>query len=601
MLLYTKRALPKIPKKRSRAECVYGPPRPRQRRTAAQIEAESALAESASTSSNLVVRQNGVAEPSLSPPTPILDNRCLGAIVGDADELAELADNDLTTSTAADTRDVAGLDTRAPHASALTEWSSASTTHRPRRHAGAFYATPHLELNMPLFSEFTTIKGRRGLLDHFARVLSRLIVLREDAEGGNPFQRLVLPMSRRSPAVASAIYALSSAHLEFRGAGGAAADVGGSSWTSIEFHSEAARNLAGLIEKGAEGNQNELLAAVILLIYYEVLVHRERSQIVDGHLKGALAILNSGPATSDPTRAFLERAFRFYDVIAALSFRTPTLSPAPAPGGMGHLLPFDSRGTPQPAGSADTLLGMATSLWPIVHRLSNLGALKDRVLDAASIDFSAPLAHPRPELDGKAAAIEAALVAWEPERLSSPDQDANTTTAVTTTTTTGPLRGIFSNARAYRHSSLVHLYRSIRGLRREDATVQRHMRASLACCVEAVESAGPMGALLWPLFVAACEARTEEDRALATRAFAGIDKHQGMANIEQSWQIVKEVWRRADVAEAEAEAEAEGGEGGGAEDMGESRMEGGKILGGFGEEDLWRQVCKDMGLAVVFG
>ncbi|KAM3437373.1 hypothetical protein NHJ13734_004633 [Beauveria thailandica] len=624
MLLYTKRALPKIPKKRSRAgcdfcrvkkkkcdegrpvcarckeadqECVYGPPRPRQRRTAAQMEAESALAEASSTSSNLAVRQNGVAEPPLPPPTPTPDDRCLGAIVGDADELAELADNDLTTSAAAETRDVVGLDTRAPHASALTKWSSPSTTHRPRRHAGAFYATPHLELNMPLFSEFTTIKGRRGLLDHFTRVLSRLIVLREDAEGGNPFQRLVLPMSRRSPAVASAIYALSSAHLEFRGGGGA--DVGGRSWTSIEFHSEAARNLAGLIAKGAKGNQNELLAAVILLIYYEVLVHRERSQIVDGHLKGALAILNSGPATSDPTRAFLERAFRFYDVIAALSFRTPTLSLAPAPDGMGHLLPFDSRGTPQPAGSADTLLGMATSLWPIVHRLSNLGALKDRVLDAESSGNSDRAAQLRAELDAEAAAIEAALVAWEPERLSSLDQDANTTTAVTTTTTTGPLRGILSNARAYRHSSLVHLYRSIRGLRRKDATVQRHMRASLACCVETVESTGPMGALLWPLFVAACEARTEEDRALATRAFEGINKHQGMANIEQSWQIVREVWRRADVAEAEAEAE--GGEGGDVEDMGEGRMEGGKRLGGFGEGDLWRQVCQDMGLAVVFG
>ncbi|KAM3554911.1 hypothetical protein MY1884_005886, partial [Beauveria asiatica] len=522
------------------------------------MEAESALAEASSTSSNLAVRQNGVAEPPLPPPTPTPDDRCLGAIVGDADELAELADNDLTTSAAAETRDVVGLDTRAPHASALTKWSSSSTTHRPRRHAGAFYATPHLELNMPLFSEFTTIKGRRGLLDHFTRVLSRLIVLREDAEGGNPFQRLVLPMSRRSPAVASAIYALSSAHLEFRGGGGA--DIGGRSWTSIEFHSEAARNLAGLIAKGAEGNQNELLAAVILLIYYEV--------IVDGHLKGALAILNSGPATSDPTRAFLERAFRFYDVIAALSFRTPTLSPAPAPDGMGHLLPFDSRGTPQPAGSADTLLGMATSLWPIVHRFSNLGALKDRVLDAESSGNSDRAAQLRAELDAEAAAIEAALVAWEPERLSSLDQDANTTTAVTTTTT-GPFRGILSNARAYRHSSLVHLYRSIRGLRREDATVQRHMRASLACCVETVESAGPMGALLWPLFVAACEARTEEDRALATRAFEGIDKHQGMANIEQSWQIVREVWRRADVAEAEAEAE--GGEGGDVEDMGEGQ------------------------------
>lgn len=116
---------------------------------------------------------------------------------------------------------------------------------------------------MPLFSEFTTIKGRRGLLDHFSNVLSHLIVLREDES--NPFQQLVLPMSRQSPAVASAIYALSSAHLEFRGVAGVVEK------RSIEFHSEAARNLANLIERGAQGNQNELLAAVILLIYYEVV------------------------------------------------------------------------------------------------------------------------------------------------------------------------------------------------------------------------------------------------------------------------------------------------------------------------------------------
>lgn len=136
-----------------------------------------------------------------------------------------------------------------------------------RRHAGAFYATPRLELNMPLFSEYTSIKGRRGLLDHFSNVLSHLIVLREDE--GNPFQQLVLPMSRRSPAVASAIYALASAHLEFRGV--TTSSGGGAEQKSILFHSEAARNLASLIDKGAEGNQNELLAAVILLIYYEVV------------------------------------------------------------------------------------------------------------------------------------------------------------------------------------------------------------------------------------------------------------------------------------------------------------------------------------------
>lgn len=124
---------------------------------------------------------------------------------------------------------------------------------------------------MPLFSEYTSIRGRRGLLDHFAHVLSHLIVLRED-DGHNPFRQLVMPMSRSSPAVASAIYALSSAHLEFRGVG-LEDDGGGGSGEqkSIMFHTEAVRNLANLIERGGEGNQNELLAAVILLIYYEVV------------------------------------------------------------------------------------------------------------------------------------------------------------------------------------------------------------------------------------------------------------------------------------------------------------------------------------------
>ncbi|KAJ6785133.1 hypothetical protein PWT90_07575 [Aphanocladium album] len=451
-----------------------------------------------------------------------------------------------------------------------TYFDAVATWSPMHRQAGAFYATPHLELNMPLFSEYTTIKGRRGLLDHFSNVLSHLIVLREDE--GNPFQQLVLPMSRQSPAVASAIYALSSAHLEFRG-------VAGVEQKSILFHSEAARNLANLIEKGAEGNQNELLAAVILLIYYEVIVH--------GHLKGAVAILNSGPATSDPTRAFLERAFRFYDVIAALSFRTPTLSEAPPTGCIDHFLPVDSRGASRPAGSADALLGMATSLWPVVHQLSNLGALKDEVVKAETEGEAEKAEELRSKMETAASAIEASLVAWEPEL--SPDQ------ASSAADRSGPLWGILNNARAYQHSSLVHLYRSIHGERREHPTVQQHARASLQFCIGTVESAGPMGALLWPLFVAACEAHTEEDRALATQSFQGIDKHQGMANIEQSWRIVQEVWRRADGARAEdddmAALEIE------LENSGLDGVRGSK----FREEDLWRQVCRDMGLAVVFG
>lgn len=235
---------------------------------------------------------------------------------------------------------------------------------------------------------------------------------------------------------------------------------------------------------------------------------------------------------------------------------------------------------------------MATSLWPVVHQLSNLGALKDQVVLAETSGQTAKAERLRVELETTASAIETSLIAWEPE-LSS-DQATNAS---------GPLQGILNNARAYRHSALVHLHRSIYGARREQPTVQEHTHASLEFCVGTVESPGPMGALLWPLFVAACEAQTPADRAMATTAFEGIGRHQGMANIEQSWQIVEEVWRRADDA-ASARSGTEEEEDGGMAALGAGLRN--SSLGGmrgpeFGKEDLWRQVCRDLGLAVVFG
>lgn len=101
-------------------------------------------------------------------------------------------------------------------------------------------------------------------MNHFCNTLSHLIVLREDE--GNPFQQLVLPLAHNSPAVKSAIYALASAHLE-----GNRAQKMENDQKSIQFHNEAIRNLANLIGKGNNGDKNELLATIILLVYYEVV------------------------------------------------------------------------------------------------------------------------------------------------------------------------------------------------------------------------------------------------------------------------------------------------------------------------------------------
>ncbi|EHK16142.1 uncharacterized protein TRIVIDRAFT_232488 [Trichoderma virens Gv29-8] len=430
-------------------------------------------------------------------------------------------------------------------------------------------ASPTIEVIIPAFAEFSNQTNRRALIDHFTNVLSHLIVLREDE--GNPFQRLVLPLSQKSTAVSNAIFALASAHMEHRGVH--------NSERSVYFHNKAINGLAALIAKGCEANRNELLAAIILLIYYEVLVQSGRSNIVDGHLKGAMAIMCSSQALTDPTAVFLERAFRFYDVITALSFDSTPILPTPDCENLAPFPSVDCRGATVPAGNADTLLGMATSLWPIIYRLSTLGGLKRQLLSAELRGDDSETAKLRIEFETTAAAVELALQEWVlPTDESLPKDTDNPIMAGVSAQK--QMQSILNSAMAYRHSGFVYLYRTIYGYSRRHAVVQHHAHISLTHCVGTVKNKGPMGALLWPLFVASCEATDTADRELSRQAFAAIRQRQGMTNIERARCIVEEVWRRADSGE-DAEDEIM--------HIGEQK------------NDLWRRVSKDMGVTVVFG
>ena len=118
------------------------------------------------------------------------------------------------------------------------------------------------DFSVPAFSEYTSRESQRGLLDHFCNVLSHLIVYKEDS--GNPFRQLVLPMAQKSPPLLNAIYAISSAHLEHRGLH--------VEERALDLHSKALHGLANLIARKDEGNRDEVLAVIILLLYYEVRV-----------------------------------------------------------------------------------------------------------------------------------------------------------------------------------------------------------------------------------------------------------------------------------------------------------------------------------------
>ncbi|KUI59380.1 hypothetical protein VP1G_06654 [Cytospora mali] len=617
MLLYTKVAPPKAPKRRSRAgrpcsrcaerglDCSYEPVRPRQRRKRTSIASSTVASDLdrrtsfASTrrwsfGSNNSAQNDWFQYPCLGDIKPQTD-QLFSPIDGSFDALSLPSITDLSCSMSPGTIAESAIEFEEDD---HTEGANSPNTNQAVTHvskppdlamiAPCPVGSPLLDFYMPAFSEFSDRTNRRALVDHFCNSLSHLIVFRE--ETGNPFQELVLPLTSKSSPVMNALYALASAHMEYRGVK--------NQEQSLYFHGQAIQGLAALIDqKGRTAeNRNELLAAIMLLVYYEVLVQKGRSNLVDGHLKGAMTIMNSYPTATDATGIFLERAFRFYDVIAALSFGTAPLSQAP---GKGCMHPFPPPGAPVSSSlsSVDTLLGMATSLWPIIHRLSKLSSDKTDLETARRHgQASTKIAVLKTEFETNAHAIERALESWQPYLPPgfTPDDPPSPETEEkrhdSETAAKSRLHSIFNNAMAYRHSAFVYLYHTIYGYSRTHASVQSHAHTALWHCLQTCSHAGPMGALLWPLFVASCDAVTDADRQLARDAFQLVEKRQGMINIKWAWDIVQEVWRLADAMEKE------GGAGPSSINPGDF-----PIAAGCSTPDLWRKVSKQMGISIVFG
>lgn len=311
--------------------------------------------------------------------------------------------------------------------------------------------------------------------------------------------------------------------------------------------------------------------------------------------------------------------------------------------------PLPPPGAPVPSrlSAVDTLLGMSTTLWPIIHRLSQLSSAKSD-LEALSRDHDNNAKSNQPsscmkavlkdEFETNCRAIEFGLEAWQPPFVladcnpvasydpasSSPESadkdtdnnnrddqrqqnvDSDSFAAVIAGETSAEksrLHSIFNNAMAYRHSSFVYLYRYIRGHPRRHPAVQQHAHTALWHCLQTCAHEGPMGALLWPLFVAACEAVTDEDRGVARRAFGMVERRQGMINIKWAWDIVQEVWRLADLMD---EGEYDGGGGwvrvgeGGGQVVPAACAEG-VLTTDVSTPHLWRRISEQMGISIVFG
>ena len=104
-----------------------------------------------------------------------------------------------------------------------------------------------------------------------------------------------------------------------------------------------------------------------------------------------------------------------------------------------------------------------------------------------------------------------------------------------------------------------------------------------------------MGALLWPLFISACEAIERRDRAVAQEVFVGLEKRQRMTNIGRAWLVIAEVWRRVDAARHGTTT---------CQNVSSAEINSGPDLRSVADdnyEELWRKVSRELDIAVVFG
>ncbi|KEY71163.1 hypothetical protein S7711_02277 [Stachybotrys chartarum IBT 7711] len=377
---------------------------------------------------------------------------------------------------------------------------------------------------------------------HFSTVLSPCLVFGQH-EATNPFQELLLPLTLDGNAsITHAVCAFASAHLEVMG-------LAQPGWSS-DYYNLALARLASQIEGGQDHEM--ALAAILTLVSYEVLVRERPSDIIEHHLRGAYFLLKELHDKQTPLTSFLERQFRYYDAIVALSLGTSPVAEAPSLTPLQpDAPPLDSCGIGGGGGvHLDPLLGMAADLWPILYRLSGMLPLKRDLDDAITGRQPARTSVLRAEMNASSRAIEAALHRWmPPPLLLLPDQDPADALAQQSPR----VQASVHHALAYRHSALVYLHRAIHGYPQRHRLVQTNTHSALMHCTAALATSSavdasctPTSGLLWPLFTAACEAIDEEDRDMASQVFDAMRRRQRMINIDHAWYVMARVWSRVD-------------------------------------------------------
>ena len=173
-------------------------------------------------------------------------------------------------------------------------------------------------------------------------------------------------------------------------------------------------------------------------------------------------------------------------------------------------------------------MGLAADLLPILFNL--IAALKthtqieqDRTNAIDAVDGDAQVSVRSATLKIDIANIRVALLNWKLNR-----------------------KGVSSSqialAKAYKFAIWIVVDRDLLQQPRGSINVQTAVKTTLQSCKEAMDSREPLVAFLWPSFIAACEAKTKEQRDAADDVLSELEIRTARRSVFKARQVCHNVW-----------------------------------------------------------
>lgn len=357
-----------------------------------------------------------------------------------------------------------------------------------------------------------------------------------DGPNENPWRSLVWPLAQNSPALYHAMLSMTAFH--------SSTDVPLLRVAGHEYKQTSIKFIQEGIRHSSMTDQTAIATALALGFSESWDRHTATGNT---HIKGAQALVKR--ALVDHQRnplhgvelarlKFLCNAWVYMDVIARLTSvdsdesndfdNTFLFSADPpqmvmgdygSPGfGIDFGMPIDAR--------LDPLMGCANTLFPLIGRVANL------VRKVCRSQTNSPA------VISQANDLKLALETWEPPAYIERPEDP----------TTG-VQHTLQTAEAYRWATLLHLHQSVPELPSLDS-------AELAQRVLQYLATVPLASRtvivqIYPLMVAGCEAKTDEDRGWVRDRWGAMGMRMRIGVIDKSLTVTEEVWRRKDAYEAQ--------------------------------------------------